>query len=271
MITGAFRTTPHKPLHQLLTVLPMNLRLTMLTQNAALRLYRVSKESQLLRRLRAEWHTPHLQEPNLPTPNSTGTRTTLSALTTLVSAKGPRIEGFLELPPDAPSWDGRVKVFPKQGEWNYQQITETIVKCCKEGETINIFCTGIHSNRHREDAKQVGTASTVLYSKGRDWKHKEKVFGETVTENNAALQALILALELLHNFISSHEEDACHDALILLSSNYAIRKALNPSLHEEQSISLTCLGKIGELMDLYPNMTMQLFWLPRVIPFIGFI
>ena len=49
VIAGAFCTAPHEPLHQLLTILLMDLRLTMLTQNLAIRLYKVSKESQLLR------------------------------------------------------------------------------------------------------------------------------------------------------------------------------------------------------------------------------
>jgi hypothetical protein len=49
VIAGAFRTMPHKPLHQLLTILPMDIWLKMLTQNMALRLYRVLKDSQLLK------------------------------------------------------------------------------------------------------------------------------------------------------------------------------------------------------------------------------
>ncbi len=49
VIAGAFRTAPHEPLHQLLSILPMDLRLSMLTQNTTLWLYKVSKESQLLR------------------------------------------------------------------------------------------------------------------------------------------------------------------------------------------------------------------------------
>src|SRR6267142_2086663 len=162
----------------------------MLIQNAASRLYRVPKESQLLRCLGVEWHMLHPQEPHLPTPNRAGARTTLSALAMLVSAKGPCIESFPDLPPNAPSWDGRVEVLPKQKEQNYQQFTQTIVNRCREGKTINIFCTGTHSNRNQEDGKQLGAASAVLYSKGQDWKHKEKVFGEMVMENDAALQAL---------------------------------------------------------------------------------
>ena len=36
IILGTFRTTPQEPLHQLLTILPMDLRLTMIVQNTAL-------------------------------------------------------------------------------------------------------------------------------------------------------------------------------------------------------------------------------------------
>jgi ribonuclease HI len=270
VITGAFRTTPREPLHQLLTILPMNLRLTMLSQNTAIRLYSVSKESQLLRRLDAGWHTPRPQEPLLPTPNSAGARTTLNALAARASAKGPRIEAFPDPPPDAPSWNGRVETFPKHEEWNYQQITETLVNRCREGETINVFCTGVRSNRNRKDGKQLGAASAVLYNGGRDWKHKEEVFGETVTENDAALRALIPALDLLRDFLSSHQADAHHSACILLPSNYAIKKALDPSPHEEQAVSLACLEILGELMTSYPNTNIKLLWLPRATPFVGF-
>ena len=49
VIAGMFCTMPHKPLHQLLTILPMDIWLKMLTQNMALRLYRVLKDSQLLK------------------------------------------------------------------------------------------------------------------------------------------------------------------------------------------------------------------------------
>jgi len=58
IISGTFRTTPREPLHHLLTILPMELRLTMLVESTALRLYKVPKESQLLVRLGGAWHTP---------------------------------------------------------------------------------------------------------------------------------------------------------------------------------------------------------------------
>jgi hypothetical protein len=74
IITGTFRTTPREPLHQLLNILPMKLRLNMTLQTAAFRLYKAPKKSQLLIRVGGAWHTPspddlHREKPswlNLP-------------------------------------------------------------------------------------------------------------------------------------------------------------------------------------------------------------
>jgi len=49
LISGTFWTTPRDPLHQLLNILPMDLRLNMIVQNSALRLYRAPQQSQLLK------------------------------------------------------------------------------------------------------------------------------------------------------------------------------------------------------------------------------
>lgn len=56
IISGTFRTAPREPLHHLLTILPMDVRLTLLLKNTALRLYKVPKEGQLLLRLGGAWH-----------------------------------------------------------------------------------------------------------------------------------------------------------------------------------------------------------------------
>jgi hypothetical protein len=112
VIAGAFRTTPCEPLHQLPTILPMDIRLEILTQNTALRLYRVSRDSQLLKRLGGDWYTLQPQDTLLPTPNNDGAHTTLRALASRVSAKGPCVLHFPDLPPKAPSWGGRVLCLP---------------------------------------------------------------------------------------------------------------------------------------------------------------
>ena len=70
LISRTFCTTPQEPLHQLLTIFPMEFRLNMLLQNSALQLYKVPNESQLLRCLEGKWHTPSLNDLPLPTPNN---------------------------------------------------------------------------------------------------------------------------------------------------------------------------------------------------------
>ena len=84
MIAGAFRTTPCEPLHQLLSILPIDLRLSMLTQNTALRLYRVSKDSQLLKCLGTEWLNEQPPDPSRRTPDNGRAQTTLCRLTVIV-------------------------------------------------------------------------------------------------------------------------------------------------------------------------------------------
>jgi hypothetical protein len=75
VISGAFRTTPRDPLHQLLNIFPINLCLRMLTDNSATRLYRLQRSSQVLIRLGEDWHpTPGH---TIPTPTRSKARTAL--------------------------------------------------------------------------------------------------------------------------------------------------------------------------------------------------
>ena len=49
IMTGTFCMMPWDPLHQLMTIYPMKIRLNLLIQNMALHLYRVLRGSQLLK------------------------------------------------------------------------------------------------------------------------------------------------------------------------------------------------------------------------------
>jgi len=55
LLAGAFKSTPREVLHQLFNILPISLRLCMLTNNTTLRLYRLQPTSQLLIRLGGAW------------------------------------------------------------------------------------------------------------------------------------------------------------------------------------------------------------------------
>jgi hypothetical protein len=68
IISGTFCTAPRDPLHQLLTILPTDLRLNTIVQKTALRLYKAPKESQLLICLGGGMVLPKPNRP--PTPHS---------------------------------------------------------------------------------------------------------------------------------------------------------------------------------------------------------
>ena len=73
---------------------------------------------------------------------------------------------------------------------------------------INIFSEGTLSNRNREDSKQVGAALGVLYHNGREWKHAETIFGESVTENDTALRSFVPVLDVLADFMETQLNDS---------------------------------------------------------------
>jgi hypothetical protein len=59
----------------------------------------------------------------------------------------PHIDPFPDVPPGAPSWNGRVKLVPKHVDWDYGQVTNALTEACHEGCTVNIYCDAIVSNR----------------------------------------------------------------------------------------------------------------------------
>ena len=173
IILGTFCTMPQEPLHQLLTIFPMEVRLNMLLQNSALHLNKVPQESQLLRCLKGEWHMLDPSDPLLPTPNNNNAGSTLCKLATHVPANSPHINPFPSTPAATPDWNGQVKVILRNNKWNYHQTTETLINLCKGGLTINIFCEGTVSNKDWADNIQLGALAAVLYCGGREYGYKK--------------------------------------------------------------------------------------------------
>jgi hypothetical protein len=268
--SGAFRTTAREPLHQLLNIFPMDLRLTMLTQNTALCLYKLPRDSQLLIRLGEGWNVPSPGDPPLPTPNNKRAKTSLRALADRVQVNGPRSNPFPDIPTEAPSWNGRVQVLPKKDRREYEGITKAFVESCRIGTTINVHCEGILSNRGRADGKQLGAASAVLYHQGREQSHAEQTFGESVTEADASQRALKLGFDTVAAFLSARPPPPHTTILVLTSATAAVSRALDSSPHEEQGTSIKCMEKIDEILRAHPDADVRLSWLPKAAPFIGF-
>jgi hypothetical protein len=270
LISGTFRTTPREPLHQLLNILPIDLRLDMMLQKTAFRLYKAPKESQLLKRLGGAWQSTNANNLPLPAPNRASTKTTLKLLADRVPVNGPRVDPFPDLPPGAPNWNGRVQVLPKQKEWDYEAVTKTLTRECREGIITNIFCSGVLSNRERPDGKQIGTTSAALYHEGKEKYHMERVLGETVTERDIMLRSLHSGLDTLNALLDDHPIEQHKPVNFALTSETAVKKALDASPHDDQEESIKLLRRISELIDKYPNVNITLIWLPKKIQLGGF-
>jgi Reverse transcriptase (RNA-dependent DNA polymerase) len=261
LISGTFQTTPREPLHQLLNILPMDLRLNMIVQNSALRLYRASKESQLLKRLGGAWHIPSSDDLPLLAPIRSNVKTTLRDMAARIPANGPRIEAFPEIPPDAPKWGGRVHVIPKQKDWDYKVITNALTAACQNDLLINIFCDGVHLNEGRNNGKQLGATLAVLYQEGREMQHTERVLGETVTDSDTHLRAFHAAINVLTFFLGNLATRQNNFFTIALPSGIAVNRALDVSPHEDQGESISILKRLGTIFESYPNTNIILLWL----------
>ena len=206
----------------------------------------------------------------LPAPSRAGIVTTLRTLAEKVPPGGPRIDPFPTLPLEAPHWGGRVTLIPKKEGWDYPLISEEIKNACHQGLITTVYCEAVLSNRNRDDRRQLGAAAAMLYHKGRESGHVAKVFGETVTLTDIWTRVLTPALDAITTLLSNKPAQTQESFKILLSSNAALARVLDPSAHEEQAASLRHLEKLGELFTSHPNIAITLQWLPKKIHFSGF-
>ena len=111
MVAGAFRAAPCEPLTHLTRMLPMEQYVEKLTHTSALRLYRLPRMSQLLRRLGPDWYSPCPGDNTLVVPENMPSRgkskqcpTVLEALALRVPSHGPKVDWTVIAPWEIPMW-----------------------------------------------------------------------------------------------------------------------------------------------------------------------
>jgi hypothetical protein len=194
----------------------------------------------------------------------------ITIATSTTTPHGPGVDPFPDLPVGAPSWNGRCQIIPKQSTATPEAATADWVDACKEGLSINVFCYGVVSNRNRADAKQIGATSAVLYHQGRELGHSEEAHGETVTEADATLRSLNVGIDTLTDALAQQPTLQHTQVFLFLPTVAALNKALDPSPHDGQAVSLYHINRIDMLMHVYPELRINLAWLPRNCPFVGF-
>ena len=244
LLAGAFRTTPREPLQHLFNILPMDLRLRMLTDNAALRLYRLQRSSQVLLRLGGVW-SPNPGEP-IPTPTWKAAKTALRTMANRILARGNQIEAFPELPESAPHWNGKVSVQPPI-EWKGQGAHSTfLTKQRMEGKTPHIFMTSVLSNKGRHDGISVAVTAATLYYKRTEWGHMECLLGDKLTQADAEIEALRSALALLGDFAKETNYEGPVE--MITGSPTALSRFLDFSQHPTQHVSIEFAWKLDSLL-----------------------
>ena len=93
---------------------------------------------------------------------------------------------------------------PKQKEWDYETFINTLTTECREGTITNIYCSSVLSNEGCTDGKQIGTTSAVLYQEDKETYHVERIFGETVIEQDIVLCSLHSGLDTLTSLLDVH-------------------------------------------------------------------
>ena len=263
VITGAFKMAPREPLHQLIAILPFDLRIQMLMKNSALRLYRLPRESQLLKRLGGPWSSP--REGDLPLPctpaRNRRVHTRLTALAQLVPPDGPRLRPHALPPWGGWNWGNHLTQDTRvhQGEELPPWIAQ--IKAGMALDTmLTLFCRGALSNHDREDDRPMGVTSVVVYLDGKELAHSERQLGATVSEFDAELAALESGALLAQSLLVTQP----HLQITLLCPNpSAISAILNVGPHPGQRFSLSFKLTTDNLLSHRHNLRVAITWAPQ--------
>ena len=235
-IAGAFRTTPVDPLHQLMGIMPIDIRMGMLIKNAALRLYRLPPNSQLIARTPGPWGPP--QGGLIPLPIHPPRRNYKSNLRSLAAdlPKAPRIDALA-----APPWqldfsspqlscNHRVRHGDERKAWANAIRASTDLP-----DHLIVFSRGSKSNWNRNDNLQPAAGISVLFTAGQEIGYHCRTLGTTATDFDADLCALATAAMQVQQHVALHPN---HQVTIYSTNPAAIQAITNLRPHAGQSFAL---------------------------------
>jgi hypothetical protein len=220
-VTGAFRTAPHEPLLHFTRMLPMKFFIEKLTYTSALRLYRLPRESQILRRLSTDWYSPGQGDLPLPVPHSRvlpGKRnqrpTALEALALKVPSGGPKVDVVALAPWEVPNWVKHVSYMGVENPCVRKNWIRDLTGTVKDSNTMLVHLAAATLNREAEGLGVVGGAAATYSRGGAEITSHDWVIGTDVTVSPSP-QSQIEEEEKLHalrkyarDFRRQHTTDA---------------------------------------------------------------
>jgi hypothetical protein len=259
---GAFRTTPTEPLHQLIAILPIHIRLQMLSKTAALTLLTVPHSSQLIQRLGQPWCDAGELDDDIPlTPYPTPS-TPLTRLASLVpqEARRPttyRLDQWARLPPRSDRLRA-LEAIPRGEDRKLlaAQIKQTTSN--RRNKTLILFCQG--SKPSDREGNPTGIAVCIAWRLGKEVGHLTKNLGPSASTTDAAFEAILLAT----NYIRDHHEGEEEGAHVEIRSTDAkvARDCLKSGSRDHHDQIEDLSTSFSNILDAQPTLQINMGWLP---------
>jgi hypothetical protein len=220
----------------------------MLTKTYALRLYRLPRASQPLKRLQEPWSEKTAKDLPLPTPQRRSAKTALKWLASRVSARGPRIETFPLIPPNGPHWNNRLTRHP-EGHHG--------VAVLPPGAVV-VYCQGVLTAKGTPNGKARGAVAASLHVGNVLWGSTSINLGESVTKSDAQLAAFRPALALADDYLKSHQHEG--SVFIFNSTKATVPRYADARTGPDQPTQLDIAWYTDLILRTHANISLRISW-----------
>jgi hypothetical protein len=268
VVSGAFRTAPREALLQLTRMLPMRHHLDKLTHTSALRLYRLPRASQLLRRLGPHWYVPGRSDHPLVVARasagagrSTQRPTALEALAARIPSDGPRVNVTSVPPWEVPNWVGHLSFMGVVSPWVRTAWTRDLTNSVEGLSILISHAAAVLSNRGRNDDRVAGGAAATFSVGGSPLSILGWSIGDRLTQFDADVFAIAKTAEALACYYT--EGVPTPDNMFILSpSSSALMAVKNPRSTSSQAASLMFHQALTTLTLHHRATRFYLVWTP---------
>jgi hypothetical protein len=268
MVAGAFRTAPREALLHITRMLPMRHFIEKLTHTSALRLYRLPRGSQLLRRLGPKWYAPREGDLPLPVPPNSHQRkkcrpTCLESLAARIPTEGPRVDVTAIPPWEVPIWKAQLSVWGVVNPRNLRREWTQDLHRSLEGLNIAVVhVIAALTNVGRDDNKVIGAAAATLVQGTQpelrpewSWTYREMVKQFDVDCFGLARAVKALTQRFAH-------QPAPELIYIFSPSSSAIQAVINPRSKSAQQATLLFHFSLTSFTTTHPASRFILVWTP---------
>jgi hypothetical protein len=267
-VTGAFRTAPCEPLLHFTRMLPMKFFIEKLTYTSALHLYRLPRESQILRRLGKDWYSPGQGDLPLPVPRSRvlpGKRnqrpTVLEALALRVPSEGPKVDVAAIAPWEVPNWDEHVSYMGMENPCVRKAWIRDLTEAVKGTSTMLVHLAAATCNRDAEGLGVVGGAAATYSRGGAEITSHNWIIGSDLTQFDADAYVLARAAEVMAQCYTAEVAPPEHTYFFCTSSP-ALQAVRNPRSIMAHSYALRFHHALTTFFSLH-NGRITLCWAPK--------